>query len=176
MKSISNKTGYIVPVGQINGGLLNNLTDILSKKFKLSFETAAPVDIPPLAYNSGRDQYSTDEIFSILKKFEAEKVLGVIDKDLYTEGLNFIFGRAESPGQCALISITRLKQKSHNGFDDNRIFFERVTKEAVHELGHTYGLGHCADENCVMFFSNSLPDTDKKGVSFCKSCRAKIGL
>ncbi|MEA2005134.1 MAG: hypothetical protein U9O50_02570 [Acidobacteriota bacterium] len=42
--------------------------------------------------------------------------------------------------------------------------------EAVHELGHTYGLSHCPDAKCVMHFSNSLLDTDKKSASFCTHC------
>jgi archaemetzincin len=47
-------------------------------------------------------------------------------------------------------------------------------KEAVHELGHMFGLDHCSDLRCVMHFSNSLADTDRKGRDFCPSCRARL--
>jgi archaemetzincin len=47
-------------------------------------------------------------------------------------------------------------------------------KEAVHELGHTYGLSHCRDIHCVMCFSNTLGDTDRKGVRFCAACEPKL--
>lgn len=40
--------------------------------------------------------------------------------------------------------------------------------------GHTWGLAHCAAPRCVMFFSNTLHDTDAKGVEFCSACR--VGL
>jgi archaemetzincin len=31
-------------------------------------------------------------------------------------------------------------------------------------------LGHCENPRCVMFFSNSLMDTDGKGFEFCLRC------
>ncbi|MBI5166254.1 MAG: hypothetical protein HY998_00750 [candidate division NC10 bacterium] len=45
----------------------------------------------------------------------------------------------------------------------------------VREVGcgkeDTYGLDHCRDFRCVMFFSNSLLDTDRKGPGFCPRCQ-----
>lgn len=84
--------------------------------------------------------------------------------------MNFVFGEAGLSGSFSVISITRLSQKFYGLPEDDGIFFDRVIKEAVHELGHTYGLRHCSDSSCVMFFSNSLSDTDRKGSSFCMSC------
>jgi archaemetzincin len=50
----------------------------------------------------------------------------------------------------------------------------RLVKEAVHELGHTFGLVHCPNACCVMYFSNSLGDTDRKGPGFCSACKARL--
>jgi len=57
---------------------------------------------------------------------------------------------------------------------DESLFHQRIVKEAVHELGHAFGLNHCNNPICVMYFSNSLPDTDIKQYSFCDVCRTKI--
>lgn len=50
---------------------------------------------------------------------------------------------------------------------DRDRFVHRAVTEAVHELGHTYGLNHCDDPHCVMWFSNTLAETDRKGTEFC---------
>ena len=49
-------------------------------------------------------------------------------------------------------------------------------KEAVHELGHTLGLAHCPNAKCVMHFSNSLADTDRKGSVLCPVCQRRVGI
>jgi len=71
-------------------------------------------------------------------------------------------------------SITRLRQEFYGLPADHTLFQRRVLTEAVHELGHTYGLGHRKNPGCVMFFSNSLIDTDRKGSEFCPKCKNKL--
>jgi archaemetzincin len=97
-----------------------------------------------------------------------EKVLGIVDLDLYVPELNFVFGEASQ--RAAVISLARLRQEFYNLPQDQSLFHKRALTEAVHELGHTYGLGHCGNPLCVMFFSNSLIDTDRKGSKFCPKC------
>lgn len=170
-----NDTAVIVPVGDVEPGLLEELRKALGEKFFMPFSIGRPMDIPEEAYDPGRGQYHSPTILNILRhEREGKKVLGVIDRDLYVPELNFVFGEAELRGRVALISVTRLRQGFYGLPEDDAIFFERVLKEAVHELGHTCGFGHCKDPGCVMFFSNSLADTDRKGSSFCARCRRKI--
>jgi len=88
--------------------------------------------------------------------------------------LNFVFGEATT--KAAVISLTRLRQSFYKLPEDREIFRKRVLTEAVHELGHTYRLGHCENPRCVMFFSNSLTDTDRKGFEFCLSCKDKLNF
>jgi archaemetzincin len=44
----------------------------------------------------------------------------------------------------------------------------------VHELGHTLGLRHCDDPDCVMHFSNRLTDTDRKQRRLCEECLREL--
>jgi archaemetzincin len=59
---------------------------------------------------------------------------------------------------------------------DEKKFQDRMVKEAVHELGHTFGLVHCPDPKCVMYFSNCLEDTDFKGKRYCGECKKLLRL
>ena len=52
----------------------------------------------------------------------------------------------------------------------------RTQKEAVHELGHTFNLQHCHRTFCVMHFSNSIFDTDKKESLLCDQCYLQAAL
>ena len=101
-------------------------------------------------------------------------VLGVTALDLFVPRLNFVFGLAELQQNCAIISVARLDPRFYNQAPDLALLQERALKEAIHELGHLLGLPHCRDSRCIMFFSNTLADTDRKGPGFCRACRGKI--
>ena len=128
------------------------------------------IALPTRAYNSQRQQYDARSLLRYIhQRANQKRILGVTERDLYVEGLNFVFGIAESPGRAAIISLHRLSMGV-----DTVMFRERTLKEAVHELGHTFGLEHCPDPFCVMHFSNCLDDTDRKGKEYCPQCCAKL--
>lgn len=120
-------------------------------------------------YNRQRRQCNAEILLDRVRLAPGTCILGVTNRDLYIEGLHFVFGLADSPGKAALISLHRLHADT-----DETTFRSRAVKEAVHELGHTRGLGHCADARCVMAFSNSLADTDHKDKKFCARCTHKL--
>lgn len=166
---------YLVPVGSIEQLVLNSLAQKLQETFDCPVEVYKEMEIPKEAYNPSRRQYSSSsilkEIHSVIKPDGEKKALGIADVDLYVSGLNFVFGEAELGGHFAIISLTRLRQSFYGHPEDNTLFLERAAKEAVHELGHVFGLRHCPDAECVMHFSNSLWDTDRKKASFCARCQ-----
>ncbi len=167
---------YLVPVGRIESWILEAIQEHLVKKFNCKIRVSEGMEIPPDAYNKRRNQYLSTNILKKIQSFftaaEKEKALAISNEDLYVNGLNFVFGEAELRGQYAVISLARLRQSFYGLPEDRALFLERAIKEAVHELGHVYGLRHCPNPECVMHFSNSLADTDRKSSSFCGNCHA----
>lgn len=134
--------------------------------------------VPKGAFDARRGQYHSSAILGELlarKPVNAFRLLGVIDHDLYVPRLNFVFGEADLQGGVAVISPARLREGFYGRRENAALFRSRTIKEAVHEIGHTLGLDHCPDPRCVMAFSNSLDDTDRKGADFCDRCRGLLG-
>jgi len=167
------ETLYLVPFDGASSDILKQIGEALKKQLPLNYKILPSIKAESGAFNSHRRQYFSSKLLEQMRKqysFPNGRILGVIDYDLYVPQLNFVFGEADIDNKCAIISITRLRQEFYSVNSDNKLFFKRVITEAVHELGHTYGLQHCRDKYCVMFFSNSLRDTDRKGFNFCQSC------
>ncbi len=168
---------YLLPIGEVEPYVLKHLITALSRTFSLPCASLRAVGIPSEAYHTRRRQYNSEVILHHLQNYrpsKAEKLLGITEVDLYVSPLNFVFGQADLPGGVALISLCRLHQEYYGLPSDKALFLLRTTKEAVHELGHTYGLRHCLNPKCVMHFSNSLRDTDIKSESFCKRCQREL--
>ena len=171
----------ILRIGKVDSPVIRRIKENLNMTFPRSSCTLIPetLPLPEEAFNSTRRQYSSNNILSKVhyyaKKEKAlDRVLGVMDADIFVPNLNFVFGGAECPGKAALISLCRLRPEFYGPFPNMELFVERSTKEAVHELGHTLGLRHCLNPFCVMFFSNSIFETDRKQSLFCNKCHLKV--
>jgi len=132
------------------------------------------VDDPLLvAYDARRRQYRADVILRhLVKETTGGVTLVITGLDVYVPDLNFVFGLCS--GRAALVSIRRLDPAFYGMPPDRDVLWGRTLKEAVHEIGHAFGLSHCPDPGCVMSFSNSILDVDKKSPNFCGRCRDKL--
>ncbi len=129
-------------------------------------------------FNLNREQYDASILLQNaagqLKSVSADYFLGVTEVDLFVPDLNYVFGLASQSLRVGVISLNRLKPESLDEESDAQLYVDRAVKEAIHELGHIFGLPHDRDPDCVMFFSNSIADTDRKNKWFCSSCQAGL--
>ena len=167
----------ILPVGKVNSNIISWINEQLPFVFPNSNSTIIGeiISLRKETFNEKRAQYSSHAILREVQQYAFRKtslnrILGIVDADIFVPRLNFVFGEANCPGKSALVSLWRLKPKFYGDPPNEPLFFERAIKETVHELGHTLGLEHCSRLSCIMHFSNSIADTDKKHVLFCKKC------
>ena len=167
----------LVPLGDIDFGLTNKLASGLASLLGLTVEILHPLEVPPEAYNPQRGQYYSTVVLNkleLLKADEKEKILGIIDEDLYVPALTYLFGDADPHSKVAVLSICRLRNE-FSGFPDNEeLLFSRILKESVYQLGHTLNLENCLNPKCVMYPSTKVVDTDLKLAKFCDNCQRKV--
>lgn len=168
----------LIPCGKVSHEMLAFLEEGLRREFGADVWYFGAMMVPEAAYDGARRQYRAEAFVDQAPVQDLDRqnlALVVTDADLYVPRLNFVFGLADRRRRTAVISLARLDPEFYGGSSNPELFNERALKEAVHELGHLLGLGHCSDHACIMFFSNTLADTDRKGPGFCIKCRQQVG-
>lgn len=161
------------PYGAVDPDLVEGLEGPLRLIFPLPVVILRYSEVPADAFKPNRGQYLSKELLADLVEHAPEgcaRILGLTDVDLFIPILTFVYGEAMLPGQAAVVSSCRLAQDPAGLAAEFRLLKERVLKEAVHELGHTFSLTHCDDKQCAMSFSHSLEQLDQKQPTFCRYC------
>lgn len=168
------KVIYLIPLSNFDITPIEKAKVYVEEVYKEKVSIKQSVMFPEGCYNSSRNQYDAECVLKQLPSYKETLTLYITDKDLYVQGLNFVFGLALPYEGKSIVSIARLKESFYGKKEDKELLILRTTKEIIHELGHLKGLPHCPDAKCVMHFSNSLYDTDYKGYELCEKCRRKL--
>jgi archaemetzincin len=166
---------YIAPLGDVSDELLEGIAESIGEQFGLQVKIKPNQGVPVYALDVARQQYNSNLILQkLINDLEPDglKILGVTDVDLFSPIFSYVFGEAQFKGKGAVISSYRLlgnpEKESTIGCPP---LINRLEKEAIHELGHTLGLKHCVDPDCVMNYSVGLDCADRKFSFFCSACR-----
>lgn len=160
----------------VDDAVLKPLQESLGAIFSCTVHPGGSFAVLPEDFHAGRGQYNASSILRRLRPLRppGECLLSVTGVDLFASRLNFVFGEANVKWGCAIISLARLRAP-YPGFPlTTERLLRRTLIEAVHEVGHLLGLDHCQRPSCVMHFSNSLADTDRKTPDFCNGCRGAL--
>jgi archaemetzincin len=163
----------IVPVNAIDPAFLLRLGLCLEERFLYRAQVERALTVPQSALNSTRGQLFVSTLTSrVMRAFsEGEGILlAVTEYDLYKTSHRYVFGDADEQRRVAAISLHRLRSEFYGEDPDPNVLFQRMLKEAVHELGHAAGLKHCYNARCAMYYSNSIFETDNKMPYFCEVC------
>jgi archaemetzincin len=159
--------------------MLRRLGALLERDFHTAVRYRNPWFDPETAFDTSRGQYSSTKILRQLledPQEPADRILGVASVDLFTPVLTYVFGEAQLSGRAAVVSLHRLRPEVYGLPPDEALLFERLHKEAVHELGHTYGLLHCRSIGCVMGTAAYAEEIELKTVHFCEQCRGRLRI
>ncbi|MCL6621982.1 MAG: hypothetical protein K6T55_07740 [Syntrophobacterales bacterium] len=166
----------LVPLGPVDPEILRRLQKALSRHLPFTIRVLPPKPLPPQTYHVVRDQYHSTGLLEYLLDNDDEdsyRILGVTAADLYIPIFTFVFGEAQLEGKAAVISLFR-----PSGAGAARVprqtLIQRLTKLGLHELGHTFGLGHCRQPGCIMGFSENLAKLDLKDPELCSYCRVLL--
>lgn len=149
----------------------DHISRTLSIVFRLPVRIVRGALDTPRAYDGSRRQYhSTVLLAQMLLDGGPWKKITVVDIDLFVPVLTFVFGEAQLDGTAAIVSTHRLSNRFYGMEEDRILLRERLEKEIVHELGHTFGLIHCRQFECVMRSSTYVEEIDLKRAEPCAGC------
>jgi archaemetzincin len=151
--------------------LLEGAIAALRREFGMASHRLRLDGRPPDTFDLRRQQHSSRVMLGWLTEQlppDGAKLLGVTDVDLFIPVLTFVFGEAQLAGPAAIVSTARLREPPLEP-----VVRARLAKEAVHEIGHTFGLVHCHSPVCVMARSPALASVDVKEDRLCSDCRIR---
>jgi archaemetzincin len=166
-RSEKRTTFYIQPLG----GAATRYREMLERMrahseayFGVPAKVLAPIPMIEETYRAERRQYNASQIIQHLTgqvPDDALVFIGITEKDLYSSGLNFVFGEASLHFRCGVYSLTRYET------DDLPLFTRRSLQLASHESGHILSIHHCVTYSCVMQGGNSLAECDRQPLHLC---------
>ena len=159
--------------GSVTDAALTAVCAHVEEVFAVPVRVVRPAERPTAAYDPARRQDSSTATLRWLVERgppDAVKLLGVTDRDLYIPVLTYVFGEAQLGGRGAVVSTARLNSDRAGLSADETVVRDRLVKECVHELGHTFGLTHCRRRACVMSRSDTVVHVDEKAGTLCRDC------
>lgn len=170
----------IQPLGPVKQADIQKVREGITSLYAVTVEALPEKPLPKVAYYKPRDRYKADDIVDEVCKQEpasALKILALTTRDISTTNEKSddwgIMGLGQIGGRACVVSTFRLRK----GKADDALFNARLVKVVNHELGHTWGLGHCEVAGCLMQDAKGkIATMDAESGKPCEKCSDKLPL
>ena len=164
----------VAPFGEVHAAALQGVAAHIRTHLHLEVHILPLFQNPTYAYDQKRGQYNAARILKAFQSMpfdhDLDKVIGIMNVDLFIPIFTHVLGEANEGGRFALASLYRLGKAADGIAASMDQIIERLVKVAVHELGHLFNMGHCLNKHCLMHYSGNLADLDATSLSFCDYC------
>jgi len=166
----------ISPIGDFSPELIDAIGWEITRVFGFPIGVQSLLADLNFAYDANRNQFHSTLILDALAQKtpqEYMKVLAVVQVDLFIPILTHVYGEAQLNGTASVISTFRLNE-GLSAIEITEKYQERIVKEAIHELGHTFNLRHCPELSCIMHYCRDESDVDRKSDQLCRYCKIML--
>jgi archaemetzincin len=167
------KTVCVIAIGSVPAQVLEWVEGVAVEWCPWPLQRLPALELPEGAFDAKRGQYQSVEMMKAVARCrpsDAARIVGVTEVDLAIPMLTFVFGQAQLDGPVAVLSLCRLRQEFYGLPGEEGLLRERVAKEVLHELGHTFGLTHCKESKCAMSLATHIGLVDNKEQRYCAQC------
>ena len=125
-------------------------------------------------------QYLTKDILNTMAPLlpkDGLNLMGCLNTDLYpNDSWNYVFGWGRSDIKCGVFSFARFSETffDPDKKEDPQLLEYKAVRIMVHEMGHTFNIGHCTFHNCGMNGMNHGDELMSKPMEFCPVCLKKL--
>ena len=171
-------TVAIQPLGSVKKEDIARVQAGILAIYVVRVEVLPEKPMPKAAYYPPRDRYKANQLVEILELDLDDRFTHVIG--LTTRDVSFrkgdvkdwgVFGLGQVGGKACVVSTFRLRA----GKATDLVFQARLVKVVNHELGHTFGLGHCRTAGCLMQDAGGkIATVDGESGKPCADCVAKL--
>ena len=166
----------ISPVGELSTELMEALAAEIKRVFGFAIETGTVLEDLSFALDQNRQQYHStlilDQLAANIPAY-CIRILAIAQVDLFIPILTHVYGEAQLGGAACIVSTFRLNE-SRSAINISAKYVERIVKEAIHELGHTFNLRHCPEHTCIMHYCRNEEDVDRKSDELCRYCKVML--
>ncbi len=168
----------LYPLGTFDKELLKLLQGEVQIFYKIKVLVMDGSVLPKIAFYAPRNRYRADTLLNYLLQVRPKNIdymVGLTEKDISCTNGKYadwgVFGLGFMPGRSCVISTHRL----HFGQKSLAHFQERISKVVIHELGHNFGLDHCANPNCIMHDAEgTIKSVDHEKKALCAECKKTL--